>query len=325
MKTVDVNKAIKDKSFLHAYLNELTFETKGNNLKVLSSGNFGKVYFAKTIDGHSVIVKVYEETIDSVESVYNKLSPYLANNPNPYFLDAVYYPNSLAVYSNGNVAHHPVLIMQRAEGLELNYHIEDLLKAQDKDGLVAVRNQLIVMAESLYKQGISHRDIHPSNIFVKPNGEVILIDYDDIWIKDHVEVDSTVKGNREYQHPLRLHENHLSGGYLDNFGFGIIYIQLQLFLETLSHHKSIEIDQNFIFSSSDFNNLENSRQVVFYANSDKTCNWMAVLINELLYCKDLANIPPLTRKNYNRLYNKYADRKWQRTDEFYCPKTKVFF
>lgn len=315
--------AVKNKQFLKSEFNDISYELdrRGHDLKILNKGNFGLVLFGTTPQGDEVVIKIYHEQDAVRETIYQRLTRYLTINPNPYFVPATYHNDGINI--DGDT--YPVLMMQRVRGKSLGYYIEQCLHAQDKTALVSVTKDIIKLAENLNKNGIAHRDIHPSNIIINEQNHPILIDYDDVWVNGHVEIDSPTKGNREYQHPLRMQQSSFRGDYFDNFGFGIIYIQLQLFLNTLEHHQNRVIDDNFLFTSADFQNIEDSKEIIWYAKGNKTRYWMAILINDLIHATQLSDIPPLTQKAYNAHYMRYASPSWQRSTEFFCPKDRVFF
>ena len=316
--------AIKAKKFQQKDFNQITFDLDKRiptQLQILNEGNFGLVLFGTTPANEKVAIKVYHEQDASRENIYKGLSKYLNLFSNKYFVPAFYYNDGIEIA--GKI--YPALKMRFVEGKSLGYHIQTLLHSQNKDGLGAITKEVIKLAENLHKNGIAHRDIHSSNIKVNPDGSLTLIDYDDVWVNGHVEIESPTKGNREYQHPIRMQQSNFRGDYFDNFGFGLIYIQLQLFISTLEHHKDRQIDDSLLFSANDFQNLDRSKEIVWYAKGTKTANWMAILINDLICSKNLAAIPPLTQQEYNKRFVSYAHKDWKRKDEFYCPKEKLFF
>lgn len=69
------------------------------------------------------------------------------------------------------------LAMERIEGLTLKEWVKVHGKVNQDESLQWIR-QLAETLDYIHQAGVMHRDIKPDNIIVKPNGELVLIDFD---------------------------------------------------------------------------------------------------------------------------------------------------
>lgn len=96
--------------------------------------------------------------------------------------------------------HDLFIVMERIEGKTLRLHCTRPLPLDDA---VTITIQLLDTISTCHALEIHHRDLKPENIIVRPDGQVILVDFGISW-KDDEEINTPVGvelGNRFYRLP----------------------------------------------------------------------------------------------------------------------------
>ena len=78
---------------------------------------------------------------------------------------------------------------------------------------------------NLHKAGISHGDLQHGNILVKDNGDLILVDYDSMFVPALQGFKDEIKGLAGYQHPARW-SNQFASEKVDYFSELVIYTSI---------------------------------------------------------------------------------------------------
>lgn len=63
------------------------------------------------------------------------------------------------------------------------------------------------MAGLLHVQSFVHGDVKPDHIMVRPDGELVLIDYDGMFTPSMKDIKSSTLGSRDLSHSLRISED----------------------------------------------------------------------------------------------------------------------
>jgi serine/threonine protein kinase len=96
-----------------------------------------------------------------------------------------------------------VSYMQWIEGLTLG----DYIKANyaDKTTMINLANNFLTLTQWLHDNQISHGDLNDHNIMVRPDGSLVLIDYDTLCFASiEGKYNETSVGKANYQHPSRM-------------------------------------------------------------------------------------------------------------------------
>ncbi|HEY9600938.1 MAG TPA: serine/threonine-protein kinase [Allocoleopsis sp.] len=87
-------------------------------------------------------------------------------------------PNGYFIWNRGQQEPLPCLVMEKIEGQNLQEWQSSLgnqLLPQEK--AIAWLKQLLEILAQIHRQNLIHRDIKPENIMLKPNGQLVLIDF----------------------------------------------------------------------------------------------------------------------------------------------------
>ena len=62
-------------------------------------------------------------------------------------------------------------------------------------------DNFLKLFKRFHQLGISHGDLHNSNIFINDSGRIKLIDYDSLYLKGYLELEHSIKGIESFVHP----------------------------------------------------------------------------------------------------------------------------
>jgi hypothetical protein len=141
----------------------------------------------------------------------------------------------------------PIVKMAWVQGQHLDRYVESLL-SEPRD-LAALREKFRTLVKEVEGAKFAHGDLQHGNILVRGK-DLLLIDYDGMWVPALIGRDATEIGHRAYQHPKRSTTDY--GAYLDRFSALVIYLSI----------RALEIDRklwdqyytgdNLLFGREDF-------------------------------------------------------------------------
>jgi len=171
----------------------------------------------------------------------------------------------------------------------------------------------------LEKNGIAHGDIHYENIILKGE-DLILIDYDDIFIKSHIELKSYVIGNPNFRHPNRKSSD--NGIKMDNFSFWFLTCSIYILIADFSSWDFYNGDDAILFKENDLKNPKDSKifNHLKKSNNQEIHYWLAIIFNDLLN-KEPLKIPSLNTKNITKKLQIYRDKN----SSIYKKKSRSFY
>lgn len=312
------------KAFSNTYLNSLIFEKDKRGELKYDGGNFGITFFVTDSNSKKKVLKVYTESDPTRNERYLKLKTYLSTNSVSGFIGYEYYADGINV--DGDL--FPVLLMERVEGESLTDSIKSLYNSRDTSELNKLSQKILSLSQNLNDRKISHGDIHPNNIIIDGKGDLNLVDYDDVWIENIVDIVPIGGGVESFQHPLRSKKEY-SGVEIDFFAFGVIYISIMILIKSIDARFTF-IEKRLLFGLDEFESIISgnpNEQIRIYLNSDNfdIRIWLAVLVNELLLVRNIKQIPQAKASVFALLYQKYAKNWEPNSYTYYNPKTKDFF
>lgn len=164
-------------------LSDLRPVLDGNDNPIMSSGNFAVVFKMKDVKTSKLYaVKCFtREQIERAES-YKLISEYIKNmGKNSYMLSVNYYENELFVDSTqANITEFPVLLMEWVDGLCLDEYLKSI--NGDKYRIEKLADSFQEFVLWLLPQPFAHGDLKPDNIIIKSDGNIVLIDYDGMFV-----------------------------------------------------------------------------------------------------------------------------------------------
>jgi serine/threonine-protein kinase len=136
-------------------------------------GGMGEVYRARDESlGRDVAVKVLPSAALDTPGLQERLARF---EREAQILAALNHPNIAAIYGVADDGATRALVLEFVEGPTL---ADRLVKGPlPLDDVVSIGRQIAVALEAAHEQGIVHRDMKPSNIKLRPDGTVKLLDF----------------------------------------------------------------------------------------------------------------------------------------------------
>ncbi len=216
------------------------------------SGSFASVYKLNCGE-REWAVRCFTNNVKDQKIRYDAISLHLRSNPLPYLVPFEYLSEGI----NINGQWFPIVKMQWVEGeslldyMERNLHRADLLQE--------LSDKWIIMTRELSLANIGHGDLQHGNILIH-NNEIIMIDYDGMYVPALNGMPSNELGHRNYQHPGR-NEGHF-GPYIDHFSAWVIWISIEAVRSDPSLWHSLEAgeaEESLLFRRNDFVSPDVSR------------------------------------------------------------------
>ena len=224
-----------------------------NGNPIMSSGNFAVVF--KMTDGEKdYAIKCFTREQDGRVDAYKKIVKYLDNITSPYITKIDYLEDELFVDSaQSDESEFPIVIMDWIEGCSLEAYINRY--SGNPFELHDLCYNFGLLAKWLISQDFAHGDIKPDNIIVKDDGNLVLIDYDGMFIPGMSEEQPREQGSPNYRHPYRRPKFNKS---IDDFSLSIISLSLKMISVKYDIRNEFKANDSLLFTSKDLLNLNNS-------------------------------------------------------------------
>lgn len=135
----------------------------------LGAGGMGTVYFARSVDGSRLAIKVLRPELADVPEIRRRLAR------EAEALKRLAGEYTARVFDVNAEADCPYFVMEYVPGLTLDKHVTQF--GPVSGGLAwAVVDALVAATAQFHSEGVTHRDLKPSNVIVGPDG-VKVIDF----------------------------------------------------------------------------------------------------------------------------------------------------
>ena len=220
---------------------------------VMSSGNFAvvfKMHDAQT--GKDVAVKCFLKEQEGRAASYRLISQELSFVSSNFLTPIRYLENELFVASNSTEDEEfPVVLMDWIEGETLDRYVVSHL--QDAYALQELAFQFSRLASWLMSQPFAHGDLKPDNILVRPDGSLVLVDYDGMFVPAMQGQQSRELGSPDFRHPQRTAERF--NDHIDDFALTVILLSLKALSIRPSLWNDFAAADRLLFSAADYRDL----------------------------------------------------------------------
>ena len=195
-------------------------------LELLGRGGMGAVFRAR--DTHlrrMVALKVvrhlsYPQRSEAIERFFREARAAAALN----------HPNLCAVYDMGVVDDIPYLTMPLLQGDSLDKVIKESGPLDEASAAKLTRTIALALQEA-HTAGVVHRDVKPSNLFIRDSGEPVVIDFglalDQSMEMNRLTSTHTAPGTPAYLAPEQLrHEGNRATASTDIYGLGVVLYEM---------------------------------------------------------------------------------------------------
>src|SRR5918912_3952947 len=205
----------------------------------------GNAVAYKATQGQNVwAVRCFLRPISDHAERYAAISKHLQKNHAEHCTKFFYLADGLRIKGGT----FPIVKMAWVQGPNLDRYVEGILDKPKE--LAALREKFRALVTDIEAAKFAHGDLQHGNILVRGK-DLLLIDYDGMWVPSLMGRQATEIGHRAYQHPKRGMSDY--GPYLDRFSTLVIYVSL-LALETdRKLWDQYYTGDNLIFVREDFN------------------------------------------------------------------------
>ena len=230
------------------------FDLDGN--PIMSSGNFAVVFKMQDKQtGKLYAVKCFLREQEGREESYKLISSELEYLSSGFLVSVKYLEKELFVdTTQGSETEFPVLIMDWVEGTTLDKYIRNNIHNRYNLSLVAY--QFCRMASWLLSQEFAHGDLKPDNIIVREDGQLVLVDYDGMFVPAMKGQKARELGSVDYRHPLRAEDKFDST--IDDFSIASIALSLKAISLKPELLNEFGAEDRLLFSAKDYQNLGDS-------------------------------------------------------------------
>ena len=258
---------------------------------VMSAGNFAVVFKMKSVDtGRCYAIKCFIKDQEGRAEAYQRISEELEFVSSPYLLHVQYLENELFVDTTQTEQEEfPVLKMEWMEGKPLDAYLRENI--YDSYALEMLTYRFCRMGAFLLSQPFGHGDLKPDNILVRENGELVLVDYDGMFVPSMEGQKARELGSPDFRHPLR-DENQFDS-HIDDFAIASIALSLKAIALDPSLLEKYGAADRLLFSSDDYRNLGESNvlMAIVSLSSDAT---LASLLSAFLLASAKNNLSMLS-------------------------------
>ena len=256
---------------------------------IMSSGNFAVVF--KMTDGNKdYAIKCFLKEQKGRKEAYNQICDYINGIYTKYIVSTSYYEKELFVDTTQTEENEfPVLLMDWVDGLGLSEYIS--CNYDNCEKMANLYNNIQDMIEWLLPSHLAHGDLKPDNIIVTVDSNIVLIDYDGMFVPSMQGQYSREHGTPQFQYQGRTISDF--NEYIDDYAG--IYLALIIKLISIDH-KPLE----FFLSM-------NKEALVSYASKHINNIYISKLLSAFLLVNSMGFI------EHEMLYNVfYNERKRKR-------------
>lgn len=228
-------------------------------------------------------VRCFHKQVPDLQERYQYISNFLRRQTNQFFVSFEYESHGIQVRGNWL----PILKMAWVDGDSLNQYIENNLKNSQR--LQQLAEQIELVSRRLEQLGMAHGDLQHGNILVRNQGEVVLIDYDGMYVPGMPYNNSNEIGHVNFQHPGRT--GAFFNDKIDKFSSIVIYISLKALANNPQLWQRYHTGENIIFSRKDYQEPNNS-QLFLELQNITSVNSLVNRLKHLCLC-NVNDIPKL--------------------------------
>ena len=271
-----------------------SIERKGSRI-IQYSGGYSTVFPFNTKNNEKIAVRLWIADIGDAKKRSSEISNYLEKLNCEYFARFKYIDDAILV--NGIL--HPVVIMKWIDGKTLKDYIQENIYNTVK--INSLSTKFRSMVKYFHQENIAHGDLQHGNILVTNAGELVVIDYDSMYIEPLEGMPDVIKGLMGYQHPKRKSNLKLNKK-LDYFSELIIYLSLIVYSDSPSLWDRYYGTEDLLFSKEDLNNPNSSKLIEDLIQSENDLiSLLASKLKEELRKDDIIELCPLEELLINKL------------------------
>lgn len=222
-----------------------------------SVGGFAVVFKMQDEDtGRTYAIKCFHEDQSGRDLAYQAISKTLSSVKSPHLIEVNYLEKELFVdTSMSTEKEYPVLQMDWVDGKTM----ETYIATHYRDGVAIKRlyEKFCDLALWLRTQPFAHGDIKPDNIMISTDGNLVLVDYDGMFVPSLAGSLSPTIGTKGFSHPLRTDKDFNKD--IDDFALASMSISLLAMSEDVSLYTDYSAPDRLLLSDEDYKDFYNSK------------------------------------------------------------------
>ena len=282
--SVSIPSLIKD-----PFIRSGKFSVLDNGDYEMSTGGFS-VVFPVIVDDDKWAFRCWHVTIDKAMERYKILSQALPLYKLPYFIDFYYEDRGIVV--SGTT--YPTIRMRWVKGRNIKDYIG--LNLNNSEKLFSLASRFLKMIRTLHKVSIAHGDLQHENIMVNSRSELVLIDYDSLFIPEleGIADEDIIAGKPDYQHPCRK-KNSMASPKADYFSEVVILLGILGIAKdkTLWKKYNVADSDGLLFLEEDYSDLKKSRIYNDLYRFGHPFSDLLEILSSYLECQDINQLEPL--------------------------------
>ena len=221
-----------------------------DGLPVMTGGNFAEVFKMRDErSGKFYAVKCFTKEQEGRAEAYREIAKELEKVSSPYILSIRYLEKELFVDTDQTTdTEFPVLLMDWVDGMPLDKYLRQNLKR--KKTLEKLIINFYQLARWLISQPFAHGDLKPDNILVKKDGNLVLVDYDGMYVPAMKGQKSREVGSPDFCHPQRNED--IFDEHIDDFSIISILLSLCVIFIKPSYLNKYGAEDRLLFSKNDY-------------------------------------------------------------------------
>lgn len=253
---------------------------------VMYTGGYCAV-FPYIANNKKYAVRCWHANLDGVQERTYKIAEFISSVKLPYFVNFEYVDEGIAT-PKGVM---PIVIMDWVDAKPLKTFISQIV--HNSLALDSLASNFLTMARKLHDNGVSHGDLQHGNILVKSNGDLVLVDYDSMYVPSLKGYPNEISGLRGYQHPARWTTKKASPK-ADYFSELIIYTSIKALSKFPELWDDLQMSDTdtLIFSGEDIDSQGGS-DIFNRLSADPYLKDLVDLIREALTFSSIEELKPL--------------------------------
>ena len=224
---------------------------------VMSGGNFAVVFkMQDSTTGKYYALKCFTREQDTRQENYIKIADELSHVSSSYIIGVRYLPKELFVdTTQSSEEEFPVLLMDWVEGQTLDNYLRNNI---DQPAVIRkLSDSFNRMAIWLLSQPFAHGDLKSDNIIVNTAGELVLVDYDGMYVPSMKGMKSKEIGSPNFRHPQR--SDAWFDETIDDFSLSLMATALYALSLQPALLQQYEAKDAILFTEKDLLNLPQSK------------------------------------------------------------------
>jgi len=259
---------------------------KKNGRPIKYSGGFCVVFPFET-PTKKYAVRCWHINVNDIRNRTRLISETIQSMNLPYFVGFEYVSNGIQTAQGGQ----DIVVMDWVEAQPLKKYISSHLSQPSL--LLQLADRFKKMVCEFHTHHIAHGDLQHGNILVKRDGNIVLVDYDSMYVPSLSGYSDDIKGLAGYQHPARWKNKNVSEK-IDYFSELVIYTSLIALskLPNLWNELSLEDTETLIFSAEDISS-KGCSTIFQILDNNKELKPLSSKIKEFLSKDNINDLVPL--------------------------------